>query len=217
LKENSPKLRAIEGQLANQREAISHILEVVTDLRYKAGIERIEGAYNTLMKGSRNLKSTLKEMEGFIFELNTANSMYLNIHKLRNYLDMVRKEKGQQAVRDLGSYVVSVKAEYLIMVSLYYAYMKDQERVAQEWTDFNQDAMEIIKYVGLEVDTLDKLKKRIGTMSEDLEMPRPVDKLTARTKENKKTGSERQNSGKGEVNLSVVCNGCGEKPVVGHN
>ena len=143
------ELEAIEGQLAGQRETMSQILEVVTDLRYKAGIEKIEAAYNTLMKGAHNLKSTLDELKGFIFELNTENSQNLNIKKVREYLELVRREKGKQAAEELGSYVVTVKAEYLIIVSLHYAYMEDHKRVEREWDDFNRDAMEIIKYAGL--------------------------------------------------------------------
>lgn len=143
------QLEAIEDQLAGQRETMSHILEVVTDLRYKAGIEKIEAAYNTLMKGSHNLKSTLDELRGFIFELNTENSQNLNSKKMREYLELVRREKGKKAAEELGSYVVTVKAEYLIIVSLHYSYMEDHKRVQREYEDFNRDAMEIIKYAGL--------------------------------------------------------------------
>ena len=183
--ENSSKLEAIGEQLASQREAISQILNLVIENRYKKGIERIEGAYDTLMKGSHDLKSTMREMEGFIYELNTENSTSLNIKTIRSYLDMINKEKGQQAVRELCSYVVTVKAEYLIMVSLYYTYKEDQKRVADEWTDFNTQAKEIIKIGGLdEVDMMEQLKQL------SLEMP---------STENEKTRSQRQNSSEGEV------------------
>jgi hypothetical protein len=133
------KLEAIENQLAGQREAMAQILEVVTDLRYKAGIEKIEAAYTTLMKGSHNLQSTLEELKGFIFELNTENSQNLNIKKIREYLKLVRREKGTKAAEELGSYVMTVKAEYLIIVTLHYSYVKDHKRVQREYEDFNRD------------------------------------------------------------------------------
>ena len=162
------ELEAIEGQLANQRETMSQILEVVTDLRYKAGIEKIEAAYNTLMKGSHNLKATLDELKGFIFELNTENSQNLNSKKIREYLELVRREKGKKAAEELGSYVVTVKAEYLIIVSLHYSYMEDHKRVQREYEDFNRDAMEIIKYAGLadiyDGETRDGLKHGKGAV-----------------------------------------------------
>jgi hypothetical protein len=143
------KLETIESQLAGQRETMFQILKVVTDLRYKAGIEKIEAAYNTLMKGSHNLKSTLDELKGFIYELNTENSQNLNMKKIKEYLELVRRKKGKKAAKELGSYVVTVKAEYLIIVSLHYSYVEDHKRVQREYEDFNRDAMEIIKFAGL--------------------------------------------------------------------
>jgi hypothetical protein len=143
------ELVAIDSQLAGQREAMAQILEVVTDLRYKAGIERIEAAYRTLMKGSHNLRSTLEELKGCIFYINIENSQNLDINKVREYLARVRREKGKQAAEKLGSYVVTVKAQYLIIVTLYYSYDEDHTRVQQEFEDFNRDAVEIIKDVGL--------------------------------------------------------------------
>jgi hypothetical protein len=120
------------------------------------------------VKGSHNLKSTLKEMENFIFEMNTMNSQHLNTTKIKNYLEMVRKEKGQQAAEDLGNHLLTVKTEYLIMVSLYYTHIGDQARVTQEWEDFNRDVKEVIKYGGLadlyEGDEVDGLKHGKGTM-----------------------------------------------------
>jgi hypothetical protein len=143
------ELEAIESQLAGQREIMSQVLEVITDLRYKAGIEKIEAAFDTLMKGSHNLKSTLDALKGYIFELNTENSQNLNIKKIREYLELVRREKGKKAAEELGSYVMTVKGEYLIIVTLYYSYDEDHKRVQREYEDFNRDAMEIIKYAGL--------------------------------------------------------------------
>jgi len=40
-------------------------------------------------------------------------------------LEMVKKEKGNKVAKELGSYLVTVKAEYLIIVSLYYSYLKE--------------------------------------------------------------------------------------------
>jgi hypothetical protein len=138
------------------------------NLRYKAGIEKIEAAYNTLMKGSHNLKPTLDELKGFIFELNTENSQNLNMKKIKEYLELVRREKGKQAAEELGSYVVTVKAEYLITVSLHYSYVEDHKRVQREYEDFNRDAMEIIKNTGLadvyDGETRDGLKHGKGAM-----------------------------------------------------
>jgi hypothetical protein len=164
----SGELKDNLDQLASQQEAISLILGVITDIRYKAGIEQIDGAYRTLLEGSHSLKSTLEEMKALMHELNTTNSQHPNINQIKEYLELVRKVKGQQAVTELASYVVTVKAEYLIIISLYNTYMEDLQQVAQAWTHFNQDAMEIIKYGGLadvyEGDTVNGFGEGKGTM-----------------------------------------------------
>jgi hypothetical protein len=167
-KEISLDLEAIKEQLASQREAIFQILEMVTELRYNVGVEQVEGAYITLMKGSHNLESTLETMKHFIFELESKYSQHLNITRIKNYLDMVRKEKGQQAARELASHLLTVKTKYLIMESLYYTHTGDQLRLEKEWGDFNRDTKEVIKYGGLadiyEGDQVDGLKHGKGTM-----------------------------------------------------
>jgi hypothetical protein len=171
----SQKLEAIKGQLADQQKAISQISDMVNDIRYKEGIETIEAAYTTLLKGKHNLQSTLDNLKGSIFWLDTMNSRDLNINKIKAYLDLERERNGSKPtasvldhiyrcskpVEDLASYVLTVKAEYLIIVSLFYSNMEDHQRVAQEWTDFIRDAIEIIKHVGLadvyEGDTVNEL------------------------------------------------------------
>jgi hypothetical protein len=155
------ELRAIEHQLADQRVDIEQILEVVTDLKYKAGIEKIEAAYRVLLKGWHNRKKTLEKLGSFIYELDTLKEQHLNMKKVRDYLALVQRRKGEEAAKQLGSYVITVKAEYLLIVTLYYTYDEDHERVLEEYDDFNRDAMEIIEYVGLadiyEEDTRDEL------------------------------------------------------------
>jgi hypothetical protein len=85
------------------------------------------------MTGSHNLKPTLDELKGFIFELNTENSQNLNMKEIKKYLELVQREKGKQAAEELGSYVVTVKAEYLIIISLHYSYVEDHKRVQREY------------------------------------------------------------------------------------
>jgi len=143
------KLESVENSLAQQREKASLILEVVTDVRYKTGIEKIEAAYNTLMKGSHNMKSTLGELKGFIYELNTENSQNLNSKRVKEYLKIVRKEHGKEKAEELGYYILTVKAEFLLIVSLHYTSLDDYKRVSREYEDFNREAMEIVKHAGL--------------------------------------------------------------------
>ena len=46
--------------------------------------------------------------------------------------------QGEKAAKELGSYVVTVKAEYLLIVTLHYLANEDPERVQKEYEDFNR-------------------------------------------------------------------------------
>jgi hypothetical protein len=80
---------------------------------------------------------------GFIVELNTDNNQHLCLPKIKEFLDLIRKTD-QLKAKEMASYVVTVKAQYLIIVSLYYTYKKDKVRVQREWEEFNGDAKEIL-------------------------------------------------------------------------
>ena len=96
------QLAAMEEQLVGQQATMTQILEMTTDLRYKEGIEKIEGAFETLLKGSHNLQSTLDELKGFIFELNTENAYHLSSKKIDEYLTLVQRRHGNQAAEKLA-------------------------------------------------------------------------------------------------------------------
>ncbi len=135
----SNQLKEIKGRLDAQQEAINVILELVTNIRYKEGMEKIQAAYFTLLEGSHDLENTLQEMSSFIYELNTDNNQHLCLPKIKEFLDLIRN-KDQLKAKEMASYVVTVKAQYLIIVSLYYTYKKDKVRVQREWEKFNGDA-----------------------------------------------------------------------------
>jgi hypothetical protein len=46
------ELQTIKDQLASQQKVMSQILGLVSDIRFKAGIEKIRGAYTALLKGT---------------------------------------------------------------------------------------------------------------------------------------------------------------------
>ena len=165
------QLAAMEEQLVGQQATMTQILEMTTDLRYKEGIEKIEGAFETLLKGSHNLQSTLDELKGFIFELNTENARHLSSKKIDEYLTLVQRRHGNQAAEKLASYVVTVKAKYLIIVSLHYSYVEDFTRVQQEYESFNKDARAIIEYMGLQ----EAREKGEKTMDEEVDGEKDLD------------------------------------------
>jgi hypothetical protein len=44
-------MKSIEGLLSKQQKDVSQILDIVRDVRYKGGMERISGAFQVFLKG----------------------------------------------------------------------------------------------------------------------------------------------------------------------
>ena len=86
------QLTAMEDPLVSQQTTMAQTLELTSDLRYKEGFEKIEGAYAALLKGAHNLQAMLGELKGFIFELNTENVRHLSSTRLQEYLELVQTE-----------------------------------------------------------------------------------------------------------------------------
>ena len=126
------QLTAMEDPLVSQQTTMAQTLELTSDLRYKEGFEKIEGAYAALLKGAHNLQAMLGELKGFIFELNTENVRHLSSTRLQEYLELVQRPHGSQAAQELASYVVTVKAKSLIIVRLHDSYVADFRQVQHE-------------------------------------------------------------------------------------
>ena len=114
------------------------------------------------------METTLEELKGYIFELNTENSQHLTVKKVREFRDIVRKNKGETKAEEFCHYILRVKAMYLLVISLYYTSRGDKQRVLTEYEDFHQQAIAIIKESGLadvyEGDEVDGKRHGKGTM-----------------------------------------------------
>ena len=132
IQSNFERLNWSFNQVVGQLTAMEQTLELTSDLRYKEGFEKIEGAYAALLKGAHNLQAMLGELKGFIFELNTENVRHLSSTRLQEYLELVQRPHGSQAAQELASYVVTVKAKSLIMVRLHDSYVADFRQVQHE-------------------------------------------------------------------------------------
>lgn len=142
-------LGTISKQLDEQKVTVDRILEGVIDLQYKQGIDQIEAAFTVFMQGSHNLRESLKSMDSTVFQLETASKQHLSPATVLKYLAIVRTTKGQQAVEELGSYVITVKAKHLFMMTVYYSYKNDTTSLTRIYEDFNRDTREIIKSGGV--------------------------------------------------------------------
>ena len=49
------------------KNIINHTYQLVRDVRYRDGIEKIEGAYENFLRGAINLGNTLNKLEGYMY------------------------------------------------------------------------------------------------------------------------------------------------------
>ena len=59
----------------------------------------------------------------------------------------MRKKQGKEKANEMGFYILTVKAQFLFLISLYYTNLEDYRRVAIEYEEFNREAEEIMKTI----------------------------------------------------------------------
>ena len=65
------KMDVIAEEVRQVKEVAYKTLDHVSGLRYKAGIEQVDAAYETLVDGANNLATTLGLFDNYIIELQT--------------------------------------------------------------------------------------------------------------------------------------------------
>ena len=48
--------------------------------------------------------------------------------------------QGRTSGEEMGSYILTVKAKFLLIETLYYTYKEDKQRLHKEYQDFNRSA-----------------------------------------------------------------------------
>ena len=141
----TPQMRNISEELADVKSIINHTYQLVRDIRYRDGIEKIEGAYENFLRKSNNLENTLNNLGGYIYELEVLACQNLNPQRVREYLRELMVNKDDEVTQQSFKYVLVVRAMYLQLSTAYYIFQKVPEQVRLEFERFNQDFDELCK------------------------------------------------------------------------
>ena len=133
----------IGEELVDVKNIINHTYQLVRDTRYRDGIEKIEGAYDTFLNGLSNLEDTLNDLKGYMFELQVLGYQNLKPQRVREYLRAILLTEDVEMSQQIFKYILVVRAMYLQVVCAYYIYQEDSERVGREFELFNQDFEEL--------------------------------------------------------------------------
>ena len=143
--EMTPHMRNISEELADVKNIISHTYQLVRDIRYRDGIEKIEGAYENFLRGANNLENTLSNLSGYIYELEVLACQNLNPQRVKEYLRAIMVTEDSDIAQQSFKYILVVRAMYLQLSTAFYIFQKDPERVRMEFETFNNDFEEMCK------------------------------------------------------------------------
>ena len=141
----SNDMRKIDDDLSDIKNIIDRTYQIVTDIRYRDGIEKVDTAYQIFIKGANNLEETFKELASFWYELQVYSEQNLNIPRLRDYLKDILLYEDTSVCTQMFKYILVVRSRYLQMSCAYYLYKKDKDRVAIEFESYNKFFVEIFE------------------------------------------------------------------------
>ena len=144
-REISEDLLKIQSQMVDVKEMIQKTYCLMLDHRHKQGLETLEAAYKNFLMGSHDLQGTFNDLNNYNYELETIASQSLNPDKIAQYLRESSRVKDKSEVQETFNYVVMVRSKYLLLMSAFYMFRDDTERVEKEFRTFNYDFEKIME------------------------------------------------------------------------
>ena len=143
MKVMSSDLKTIETELGPIKNLGRETFDLVLDIRYKQGIEMIDSAYQSFLRGASNFKTTHSLLGNFIFELETMAGCTFNRDNIETYLAKAAKSRGSDEAMKLATYVFIVRTEYLQLVTAFYLFMNDTDKADAEFRLYQEDFEEL--------------------------------------------------------------------------
>ena len=141
----SSDLKSIDNGISDLKSIATETYEMIVDMKYKEGIDLIDSNYDVFLKGLRNYEKAHSRFSSFIVELETKASMSFKEQNVRELLSKVMKTRGRARAKHLAAYVFIVRAKYLQIVTAFYLYDNDAERVEEEFQSFNSNVRQLKK------------------------------------------------------------------------
>ena len=139
-------IKEINQELGCMKNLVTGTYEIAVNLEFKQDIEMVESSFRTFLKGSHDMQGVMEELKAYIYELNTKADQSLDPAKLQNYLHILKGFRGNETAKIAFNYCLIVKAKYLSLVTAYYLFQMDDERVENEYVEFNDHLGELISF-----------------------------------------------------------------------
>merc|ERR1719427_1164968 len=138
MREIQTKSHKIIEEISSIKDIINLTFGLVTDIRYKDGIEKVDAAYTVFL----TLKN-LNELSSYAFELRVNATQNLDPERIKEYLSMVMPHSGVETCRAILHYVIIVLAKYLQIMVAYHIHIEDADSVQQDFEIFNLSFQQI--------------------------------------------------------------------------
>jgi hypothetical protein len=139
----SEKMKSVSNELQDVKLVLAETFKIVSDVKYKDSIEKIDAAFDTYIDGSNNLSQTFHHLEGYLFEMQSLARRGLSPTKVLDYLNTMKEHQSKVATQKTIEYILLAKMRFLAMISSFYIFKKDFPRVGIEFENFNNDYHEI--------------------------------------------------------------------------
>ena len=96
------------------------------------GIERVDASYEVF------LRDGFEDFQEYAFELKTTTAQSLAPKRIKEYITVVHMEHGLEMAQAGMEYAVVVLSRYLQMMSAFYIFKEEPDRVRAQFEQFNE-------------------------------------------------------------------------------
>ena len=110
-------LKSIEKDVSEIKDKISATYDIVCDIQYRNGIDRIEATYEAFTAGSADVEKVIQRFHQFAMEIQTEYYQHMKTGKITKYLQIVLEKDGQEVCLALYEYVIQSYIRVIVLLS----------------------------------------------------------------------------------------------------
>ena len=134
------KLDEIKSMLSDIAAMTKSSFELVVDIRFKEGVEKIAAAYTVFLDVSTSQEAWethMQQFENYVWEYKSANALYMEPRLLKKYLNTLAGQNGLTKMSNALEFILATEAQYLHLMVHFHSYKEDQEAVTRQFESFN--------------------------------------------------------------------------------
>ena len=135
------KLDEIKSMLSDIAAMTKSSFELVVDIRFKEGVEKIAAAYTVFLDVSSSQEAWethMQQFESHVWEYKKDYALYMDPKRLEEYLNTLAGQNGFTKMSNALEFILTTEAQYLHLMVHFHSYKEDQEAVTRQFESFNE-------------------------------------------------------------------------------